>query len=171
LWCLLGYPDQALQRISQALTLAQDLSHPYSLGFALNRAARLHQYRREGQWAFERAEAGVTLCTEQGFTYLAAMGTVSHGWALAWQGQGEEGIRQIGQGLAVFRATGAVLHQVYVLALLAEAYQRAGQIQAGLDAVAEALAGVERTEERWYEAELHRLKGELVLQHDLSDAP
>jgi predicted ATPase len=170
LW-FLGYPDQALQRIHQALTLAQELSHPYSLGFALNRAARLHQYRREGPQAFARAEACVTLCTEQGFTYLSAMGAVSRGWGLTWQGQGEEGIRQIGQGLAVFRATGAVLHQVYFLALLAEAYQRAGQIQAGLDVLVEALAGVERTDERWYEAELHRLQGELLLHLDIPDAP
>jgi predicted ATPase/DNA-binding winged helix-turn-helix (wHTH) protein len=168
LW-FLGYPDQALQSSHQALTLAQALSHPYSLGFALYRAARLHQYRREGQRAFARAEACVSLSTEQGFTYLAAMGTVTCGWALAWQGQGEEGIRQIGQGLAVSRATGTVRHQVYILALLAEAYQRGGQIQAGLDVVVEALAGVERTEERWYAAELHRLKGELVLHHDTPD--
>jgi predicted ATPase/DNA-binding winged helix-turn-helix (wHTH) protein len=170
LW-FLGYPDQALQSSNQALTLAQALSHPYSLGFALYRAARLHQYRREGQQAFARAGACVTLSTEQGFTYLAAMGTVSRGWALAWQGQGEEGRRQIGQGLAASRATGTVRHQVYILALLAEAYQSGGQIQAGLDVVAEALAGVERTEERWYEAELHRLKGELLLHHDIPDVP
>ena len=170
LW-FLGYPDQALQSSHQALTLAQDLSHPYSLGFALYRAARLHQYRREGQPALARAEACVTLCTAQGFTYLAAMGTVSRGWALAWQGQGAEGIRQICQGLAVSRATGTVRHQVYVLALLAEAYQSSGQSQAGLDVVAEALAGVDATEERWYEAELHRLKGELLLRQAVPDAP
>jgi len=170
LW-FLGYPDQALQRSRKALTLAQALSHPYSLGFALNWAARLYHYRREGQRAFEQADAGVALCTEQGFAYLAAMGTVSRGWALTWQGQGEEGLRQIEQGLAVFRATGAVLHQVYFLALLAEAYQSAGQCHAGLAVLAEALGVVERTEERWYEAELHRLKGELLLQHSIPDEP
>ena len=162
LW-FLGYPDQALQSSHKALTLAQELPHPYSMGFALNWAVRLHHYRHEGQRALERADACVTLCTEQGFAYLSAMGTVSRGWARTWQRQGEEGMRQIDQGLAVFRATGAVLHQVYFLALLAEGYKSAGQIQAGLDVLAEALVVVDHTEERWYEAELYRLTGELWL--------
>ena len=126
LW-MLGYPDQALKRSQEALTLAQELSHPFSLALALACAAMLHQFRREVQTAQERAEAVITLSTEQGFPFWLAMGTILQGWALAEQGQGEEGIAQIRQGLAAYRATGAEAVRPYYLALLAEAYGKAGQ--------------------------------------------
>ena len=99
LW-LLGYPDQALQRSHEALTLAQELAHPLSLAYALDCAAMLHQFRREAQAAQERAEAAMALSTEQGFALYLAWGTILRGWALAEQGQGEEGIAQMRQGLA-----------------------------------------------------------------------
>ena len=89
LWYL-GYPDQALGRINEALALAQELSHPHSLAVALWQAAALHQHRREGQAAQERAEAAIKLSTEQGFPHILAYGTSLRGWALAEQGQ-EEG--------------------------------------------------------------------------------
>src|SRR5206468_5273375 len=90
--------------------------------------------------------------------------TMYRGWALAAQGQGEEGITQIHQGLAAGRATGTVVSQPRALALLAEAYGQVGQVEDGLRLVAEALAIVDRTGERFDEAELYRLKGELTLQ-------
>ncbi len=98
LWTL-GYPEQALKRSQEALTLAQELSHPFSLAFALSYATMLHQYRWEGQAAQERAEATIALSTEQGFPFWLAFGTILRGWVLAEQGQGEEGIAQIRQGL------------------------------------------------------------------------
>ena len=98
LWCL-GYPDQALKRSHEALTLARELSHPFSLATALNMAAVLHWVRREVQAVQERAAAAMTLVTEQGFAVLLAQGTILRGWALAEQGQGEEGIAQVHQGL------------------------------------------------------------------------
>ncbi len=120
LW-LLGYPDQALKKTYEALTLAKELSHPYSLVFALGFAAWLHLLRREGQATQERAEACITLSTEQQFPHWLAWGTILQGWALAEQGQGEEGIALIHQGLAASRAIGIELRGWYV-ALLAEAY-------------------------------------------------
>src|SRR5262249_27582479 len=99
LW-FLGYPAQALQRSHEALTLAHELSYPYSLAIALNIAAGLYQFRREGQTVQERAEAVIALSTEQGFPYWLAAGTIRRGWALAEQGQVGEGISQIRQGLA-----------------------------------------------------------------------
>ena len=93
-----------------------------------------------------------------------AWGTILRGWALAEQGQGEEGIAQIRQGLAACRATGAEVWRPHFLALLAEAYGKAGQTEEGLSVLAEALAVVDKTGERFYEAELYRLKGELTLQ-------
>jgi predicted ATPase len=165
---LFGYPDQVLKRVHDALTLAQELSHPFMLAFALCYGAWPHQFRREGQAVQERAETVIALATEQGFAFELAMGTLLRGWALAEQGQGEEGIAQIRQGLAAYRATGTELHWPYFLALLAEAYGKEGQAEEGLAVLAEALAVVDKSGERFYEAELYRLKGTLTLQSKTS---
>jgi predicted ATPase len=162
LWSL-GYPDRALQRSREALTLAPELSHPFSLAYALYHAASLHQLRLEGQAAKQRAESSIRLSTEQGFTEWVALGTILRGWALAEQGQGEEGVALIRQGIAAYRATGSELLRPHFLALLAEAYGRVGQAEEGLGALAEALALVDKTGERSDEAELYRLRGELTL--------
>jgi predicted ATPase len=165
-WTLwpLGYPEQALKRSQEVLVLAEGLSHPWSLAYALGIAAWFYPLRREGQLARERAEAVMTLSTEQGFPYWLAFGTIVRGWALAEQGQVEEGIAQMQQGLAAFRATGAEIARPYWLALLAEVYGKGGQVEEGLTVLTQALAAVEKNEERQYEAELYRLKGELTLQ-------
>jgi predicted ATPase len=162
LW-VLGYPDQALQRGQDALTLARDVSHPFSLGFAMNHAAMLHQYRREVQTAQAQAEAVIALSSAQGFPSWLANGTMLQGWALAVQSEGEEGITQLYQGMAARRAIGEEIAQPYFLALLAEAYGSRGQAEEGLRVLAEALATVHHSEERWWEAELYRLKGALLL--------
>jgi class 3 adenylate cyclase/predicted ATPase len=163
LWCL-GYPDQARKRIDEALTLARELSHPFSLAFALNFAARLNQPLRDVQAVQERTEALMTLSREQGFPFWLAGGAVRQGWVLAEQGQGEEGIAQMRQGLAALRATGAALDRSWGLALLAEVHGGVEQAEEGLTVLAEALAFVDKTGERCYEAELYRLKGQLTLQ-------
>jgi len=161
LW-FLGYPDQALKRSHEALTLVRELSHPHSLAYALSFAAGVHQLRREGQAAQEQAEAVMALSSEQGFALWLAMGTVLRGWVLAEQERGEEGIVQICQGLAAGQATGAGILRPYFLALLAEAYGKKGQTEDGLIVLAETLAGVHKNAERFYEAELYRIKGELL---------
>jgi predicted ATPase len=163
LWSL-GYPDQALKRSQETLALAHEWSHPFSLALALDYATILHQFRRERQTVQERAAAAIALCTEQGFAYYLAWGTVMQGWALAEQGQGEEGIAQMRQSLAALRTTGAELRHPYYLALLADACRKVRQTEEGLTALAEARARVDKTGERWYEAELYRLKGELLRQ-------
>jgi predicted ATPase len=163
LW-LLGYSEQALKRSQEAITLAQELTHSYSLAFALDQVAWLHQFRWEDQITQERAEALITLSTEQGFAQASAEGTIYRGWALAAQGKGEEGTTQMQQGLAALRATGTALGRPYWLALLAEVYGKVGKAEEGRSVLAEALAAVEKSDERWYEAELYRLRGELTLQ-------
>jgi predicted ATPase len=163
LW-FLGYPEQALKRIREALTLARELSRPFSLAYALGPAASLHKCRREVQAAQEWAEAQIALSTEHGFPVRLAWGKILRGWALAEQGQGEEGIRQIRQGLAAYRATGAEALRPYFLALLAEAYGKVGQVEEGLSVLAEAVAKINKNGERMWEAELYRLKGELTLK-------
>jgi predicted ATPase len=166
LW-VLGYPDQALKRTHEALALAQELSRPFGLCFALVWAALLHLRRREGQLAQERAEAAMALASEQEFSLLLAAGTIHRGWALAEQGQEEEGMTQLRQGLAAYQATGAEVGRPWFLAMLAEAYGKAGQVAEGFQVLEEATAAVCKTEQHNWEAELYRLKGRLTLQSQL----
>jgi predicted ATPase len=163
LWYL-GYPGQALKRAHEALVLAQELAHPHILAWAIHIADWTHQFREEWQAAQEGTEALIALSREQGFTHFLALGTIGRGWALAEQGQGEEGIAQIRQGLAAHQAAGAEQHWSRLLAWLAEAYGKAGQTEEGFTVLTEALAVVDNTGERYYEAELYRLKGQLTLQ-------
>ena len=123
----------------------------------------LHQYRREEHATQERAEALITLATEHGFPQRLQWGTILRGWALAEQGQAEEGIAQIRQGLAA-GAIGSETLWRYYLALLAEAYEKAGQIEEGLNMLADALPV--RDKSRFWEAELYRIKGELLLAQE-----
>jgi predicted ATPase len=170
-WALwyLGYPDQALRRIHAALTLGQELAHPFSLAFALAFAAWLHQLRREGPAAHERAVAVIALSTDQGFPFWVAWGTILRGWALAEQGQSTEGMAQMRQGIAAWRAMGAELQLPYYLALLAEAHGTAGHADEGLRVLAEALTAVHTTGERQHEAELYRLQGVFLLTQDVPE--
>jgi len=162
LW-MLGYPDQAFKRSHEALMLAQQLAHPVSHAAALYFAAVLHHFRREEQVAQERAETVAARAREQGFAQPLSAGTILRGWALAMQGQAPVGMAQICQGLDARQIMGTELMRPHGLALLAEAYGQGGQIDEGLRAVAEALVEVDAHAERYYAAELYRLKGELVL--------
>jgi predicted ATPase len=163
LW-LQGYPAQALARLHEALTLAHELSHPYSLAWARCWAALVSQWRRDVSAVYEQAEAAIALATAQGFPLWVAWGTSFRGWALALQGQGEEGIAQIRQGIATCRATGAEVVVPYFYTMLAEASAHLGHPADDLQALAEAHALVEQHEERWWEAEVCRLRGVMLLR-------
>src|SRR6266545_3022278 len=169
LWAL-GYPDQALKRNQEALTVAQELSHPFSLAMALQSAVSLHQQRREGQASQELVEALIVLSTEHGFPSYLALGTIGRGWALAEQGKVEEGIAQIHQGIAAWRVIGAEAFRPFHLGLLTEAYRRAGQIEEGLTVLAEALDIAHKTGAVG-EGALYRLKGQLTLQQSKVPSP
>jgi predicted ATPase len=170
-WALwwLGYPAQGLVQSHEAVTLAQQRAHPFSLGYALSFAAFFHQFRREVRATQERAEATIILATEQGFPAWMAWGSLLDGWALVQQGEAQAGIAQLHQGLMAWRATGAVGSRSYFLALLAEARGILGEPEAGLAVLAEALTQVDTTGERVYESELYRLKGALLLQQHLDN--
>jgi len=163
LWCL-GYPDQALRNTQEALHLAHEGAHPFTLAFALGITAMFHQFRQEEATVQERAEATLTLSTEHGFAYRAAWATLLQGWALAARGHREEGLVRMQEGLTAQRDTGSEANHPYFLALLAEVYGKMGRPEEGLTALAEASVMRQRTGEQWYEAELYRLKGELTLQ-------
>jgi DNA-binding winged helix-turn-helix (wHTH) protein/predicted ATPase len=163
LW-LVGYPDQALQCSREALTMARAQAHPFTLALTLATAAVLHQMRREGEAALAHVKASLVLSAEHGFPYLRAIGTVRQGRELARVGRVDEGIAYMRQGLSALQATGTELSRPYHLALLAEACGSGGQYEVGLCALEEALVAADLHAERIYAAELHRLKGELLLQ-------
>jgi predicted ATPase len=163
---LLGYPDQALKRSQEALFLAGQLSHPFNLAYALQFAIGVHDKRGEPCAAQELARTLVMLATQQGFPRFVTIGAILRGWSLAEQGHGEKGIAEMRQGLTALHTVGSKLGQPYYFALLAEAYAKVGQGEEGLSVLAEALMTIKGTRERWYEAELYRLKGELTLQKE-----
>jgi predicted ATPase/class 3 adenylate cyclase len=163
LW-ILGYPDQALRRAQEALAMAQELSHVNTLGYGLSSMAYIYHARGEWQAAQEWAEACVAFATEVGLPYFVAQNSIKLGSALAAQGHYQEGITKMRHGLAAQRATGGQGLQQLWLALQVEAYIETGQIEEGWTALEEALAIRPKYGERYWEAELYRLKGQLTLK-------
>jgi predicted ATPase len=161
----LGYVDQARARRNEALVEARRLL-PYALAFEV-----WHAW--PGDWAFEgvkaaettlqSAEEALAISDEQGFSDLLAWGNIMRGWCLGAMGHPAEAIPLILQGLDNYRATGASLCIPFFLMTLAEVYGMAAQADEGLKRLAEAANIVEATQERWAEAEMHRLRGTLLL--------
>jgi class 3 adenylate cyclase/predicted ATPase len=169
LW-MLGYPEQALTRLHEMLTLAQELAYPFSLVRALHYATTLHLLRREWATAQARAEAALALLTEQGVGQYVGLLTFQRGQALAAQGQYAEGLAQMRQGLATKQAEGEI-GRPRDLAQMAEAYGRSGQSEAGLSLLDEALAWLDTHGEDFTAAEVYRIQGELLLRQAVPDAP
>ena len=159
LW-MLGYPDQSLQRSQAALAHAQD---PFSRAYALFWTALPPQFCGRRQTVSAQAATAVALSTEQQFSLWKEGAMMLQGWAQAHQGHAEEGRAQVSRGLTHWRATGAQRPQPYLLALLGDTYQCGGHVHDGLTVIAEALTEAARYGERWWEAELHRLQGALLL--------
>ena len=157
----MGYPDRALARAEEMINLAGDLAHPFTQTITLAYAAMLSQFRRDVEAVNRLAEATIAHATEHGFRYYLAWTEVLRGWSRAAQGAREEGIAEILRGIEVLQRT-AGARLPYYRALLAEACGWAGRIDEALLALADAFAEVGKTEERWWEAELHRLRGELL---------
>jgi DNA-binding winged helix-turn-helix (wHTH) protein/predicted ATPase len=162
LW-FLGRPDRALERMNEALILADELSEPNGLAPAFFFAAVLHQLRREPRKAQECAEAALSVSTEHGLVLYQAMSTIIRGWTLIEQGRLEEAIEQMRHGLAAHRATGTEVICPHFMALLAEALGKTGQTEEALRVSQEALVMADRNGEAYYLAELYRIKGELIL--------
>ena len=167
---LLGYPDQAVDRDEQARDRAEKLSHPYSLGIALHFSSILHMFCGDGEGALKFADENVRLATDHGFQLLLPSAICFRGGALVELGQVEAGIAQLGEGLAALDALGAGACQTMRLGWQAAGYGRLGRVEEGLEVVAEALAASARTGECFFEAELYRLRGDLLLKRDAQAA-
>jgi predicted ATPase len=163
---LQGYPVRAEARMAEALVLAGSLDHPFSLAYAHHFAAAFHQCRGERRAMQELEDAALAHATVHGFGLFLMGGAIHRGWLQADQGQGEEGLARMRQGLQGWRAIGAELRVPTFLALMADVHGKVGQPDEGLSLVSEALVLGERTGQRYWDAELYRLKGTLTLQRE-----
>ena len=131
--------------------------------------AVLAQFGRDAATTAAHAEALIAFATAQGLAHRVVHGRLLLGWALAMQGDAAAGVTHLQAGFEGLQQTGHKLYRPYFLGLLAEASGQAGQAEAGVTVVTEALTLVAATEERWWEAEVYRLRGELLLQLPLPD--
>jgi predicted ATPase len=170
LW-LRGYLAKARTQSAKALSLAQQRAHPFILARVLYYDTLLCQLRRDTPAGRDQADAVITVSTAQRFALARASGLIMRGWAIAVQEHSTEGLVQLRQGLDTYRSTGAEAQRTHFLTMLAEASGLLGQPEGGLAAMEEALTLMEQTGERYYEAELHRQRGELLLLRALKSHP
>jgi predicted ATPase len=171
LW-LLGYMDQSLGHSEENLAILRSLiDHPYSVAFGLDLAAVVRQYRGDAPATRALVDEALGLSEAQGLAFIGAMASMLEGWVLAQEGDLTEGIAQMRRGLAAQLATGAELARPYWLCLMGEACLQTGAAREGLTLLDEAVAVVEQTHERYWEAEIHRLRGQLLLAASEPGAP
>jgi predicted ATPase len=170
LW-ILGYPGAALEQGRAGLALARELSHPLSIVNALPFAGIVHQLRGDVEATRELAGLVIALSTEHGFQQWLAFGRVLEGWLQAEQGSGDAAIAGLRRAIAEYRSTGNELYVPHFLSLVAAAHLKHGAIDEGLATVADALGMAEATGARLWDAELHRLEGELLLTRDPAADP
>jgi len=169
LFCL-GYPDQALQCSGAAIAEARRLPHPPSLVTSLTFGCRLLSLAGDDTTLAKQADEVNAVTFEQGLPFWRAIGTIYQGWVKAKSGDVTEAVSLLHGGSSAYRATGAEVWMPHHLALLARAYEMAGQVEAAVTQLDEALRIVERTGERWFAAELYRHKAELMPRHEHSEA-
>lgn len=160
---LLGYPEQARQQSLAALECANTLTSPVGIILARASVTIVQQCSGVSMATYELVETWVALASEHGSRLWEGVGRTVWGWHLVTQGQRATGWEQLERGERALRAIDGKVFRAYTLALLADAYRQSEQVESGLAAVREALTHVEQTGERWWEAELHRLRGELML--------
>jgi class 3 adenylate cyclase/predicted ATPase len=162
LWHL-GYPDQALTVNREMLRVAREIGHPFSLAYALHHTGWLYQYCLLGPEVQAAADEEIAIATEQGFSLWYATGTFFKGAGMLLKDAADGALPLLRKGLDAFRATGAELTLPFQLCTLGDAYAQTGQFDAARNAFTEAMAIAEKNDERCQDAELHRLKGELLL--------
>ncbi len=160
---LMGYPDEALRCSDESLQLAGQLGYTHTLAFARLLRAWLHHWRREADEALKWADAAIVLNTEHGFPDLLGWATGLRGAALCQLGESDEGLAEVSQGIAISQGTGAEIALSWFFGALAEGFLIAGGLDEALAAIEDAYAVVEKNDERFWEPELHRLRGETLL--------
>jgi len=162
LWCL-GYPQAALNRCDEAVRLARDLGQPFNQALAAAYLALLMQLCADHATAREHAEEALALASEYRAPYYRSWSAILVEYARAWEQPDAENLTRLRDAIAAFTATGARIRLPYYLSLLARTYLKAGRARDGLAVLDEALDASRTHNERWWDAELHRLRGELLL--------
>jgi tetratricopeptide (TPR) repeat protein len=157
----LGYPDHAWQRSAEALTRAQEHPDSFDFAIALGLTAILHHFRRDALAVYDSAARLLARTTELGFPLLRARATQLQGWAVAVQGDAAIGLAQLRQG--AMQTTEMLYMQPFFLALQVEVYGVLQQYEAALHLLTDILRLAQATEQHFYDAELYRLQGELLL--------
>jgi len=165
LWCL-GYPQQALSRGLEAIKLVQDLDQPFNQALVSAYLALLQQLRADEAVAREHADQALALTGKYQTPYYRAWATILVSYALALEQPDEERIGHLRESISEFKASSARLRLPYFLSLLAQVCGKAGRAEEGLACINEALSEARTHNERWWDAELHRLRGELLLLND-----
>jgi predicted ATPase len=160
---ILGHPEQARHWSEQALTWSRSLQHPHTLAFSLNYACYFHLLGRAGSSVEGVLEELRWLAVEQRFPIWLVGADIMGGYVLALHGRAADGLALARKGLTERKATGSNWHETFLLGLLAPTAHSAGQPDEAHSLLDAALAMADRTGERWYEAELHRVKGDLQL--------
>jgi DNA-binding SARP family transcriptional activator/predicted ATPase len=162
LW-FLGYSDQADRESRDALAMAKNQNHSVVLGFAIGIGGVLfNQLRRDAEAVMAWNLESIQHSKKDRLSLFRPGETISRGWALTQIGQITEGLQMMENGLDAWRQSSATRHFPQYLGMLAEGYLLAGQMEKGLQSLEEGLEVIESSRERYYEAELHRLKGEIL---------
>ena len=167
---MLGEPDRASERINRTVEQARGLRHPLMIAFALHFQSWIRQHARDPEGVLAVTAETLPLSEQYGYPHVGAWARVVRGWALAQTGRAAEGEAMIRQALTVLDAIGITLMRPNFLALLAESIAAQARVDEALATLAEARAIAERTEERCYLSEIHRLHGELLMRKGPSTA-
>ena len=170
LW-LAGHPEQARSCAEAALAWAQSLSHPPTLALALTHAAWVYVLRRDHRRVDELTRSVLALAGEYGLAYWSAIASVQRGWALAELAPGSGAIELLERGVRSYCGVGAGTHEAAYRALAVQGYIRVGRLDEAHHELSDAFDALERHGERYFEAELHRLKGELLVRRDGTMSP
>jgi predicted ATPase len=169
LFCL-GFPDQALAHSNAAIAEAMTLAHAPTLAASLAMGARLLALGDDHAALNQCADQLIAVAGGQGFPLYQALGTIYRGWGKVMSGDVAEGMSLLRNGSSAYSATGADTRISFHIALLAKAYEIAGQVEEAFSLLENALGIAERIGERWFAAELYRHKGQLMLQQGNSEA-
>jgi class 3 adenylate cyclase/predicted ATPase len=169
LFCL-GFPDQALARSREAIGEARRLAHPPSLTFSLSIGTLPLSFAGDDAALNRQSKQLVAAASEHGFPVFGAMGMIHHGWVMVKQGDVAEGIALLGDGITAFRATGTEMWTPHTMTLLAKACEITGQVEEALARLEDAWRIADATSAGWFQAELNRHKGQLLLRQGHSVA-
>jgi class 3 adenylate cyclase/tetratricopeptide (TPR) repeat protein len=165
----LGDFAAARREVQAALSLAEEVRHPFSLAYARGLAASLYQVCRNPEAVGEHAEAAIAIAEEHHYPYWLGWATVMQGWAQSALGNPDRGIEVLRRGLATYESTGAQQIKPYILTLLAEMFGWAGLPEKGIETLTGAFGPGNKTDVCFYEAEALRIQGELLRQSHAGD--